>query len=165
MKFFRSATVLSVLAAFTGCVSVPVITLTPGAEVVKVAKADPPDNYQEVGPVSGYDGTGCGGFGYLGTYERAVLDLKNRSYGMGGDYVQIFTITEPHFRPGCFDNQYKLSGTAYKKVRDMPSPTPIVNKPSEGSAVLEKLRLLKQMLDEGLITEQQYQEKRQQLLK
>ncbi|MBI3378507.1 MAG: hypothetical protein HY035_08950 [Nitrospirae bacterium] len=149
----------------SGCVTIPVVSLRPGAEAVKVGKADPLDNYQEVGPVSGYDGKGCGGFGYYGTYERAVTDIKNRAYEKGADYIQIFTITEPHLRGDCFDNLYKLSGTAYKKVRDMPSPTPIVNKPTGNDALVEKMRFLKQLRDEGLITEKQFEEKRQQLLK
>ncbi|TRZ89904.1 MAG: hypothetical protein D4R88_04580 [Methanosarcinales archaeon] len=139
-----------------GCAA-PQVRLTAGAEVVRVAKADPPDNYEDIGPVSGFDGEGCGGFGYLGTYERAITNIKNRAYSLGADYVQIFTITEPHYRPNCFDNEYKLSGTAYKKVRDLPSPTPIINKSPNDNA-LEKLRTLKQMKDEGLITEQEYQE-------
>jgi len=142
-----------------------VVSLKPGAEIVKVAKADPPDNYEEIGPVSGYDGKGCGGFGYYGTYERAVTDIKNRTHSKGADYVQIFTITEPHLRGDCFDNLYKLSGTAYRKVRDLPSPTPIVNKPVGNDVLVEKMRLLKQLLNKGLITEKQYEEKQRQLLK
>lgn len=160
----RKGIVCICMVLVSGCVTVPVVSLRPGAEAVKVAKADPPDNYQEVGPVSGYDGKGCGGFGYYGTYERAVVDIKNRAYAKGGDYVQIFTITEPHLRGDCFDNLYKLSGTAYKKVRDLPSPTPIVNKPAGNDVLVEKMRLLKQLRDEGLITEKQYEEKQRQLL-
>lgn len=146
-----------------GCA--PVVSLIPGAESVKVAKSDPPDNYQEVGPISAYDGRGCGAFGYKGTYERTVISMKNLAYSMGGDYIQIFTITEPHLRGDCFDNVYKLSGTVYKKIREFPSPTPIRNSPAENEILLEKLRLLKQLRDEGLITEKQYEEKQQQLLK
>jgi len=153
------------IALLSGCATAPVVSLRPGAEIVKVAKADPPDNYEEVGPVSGYDGKGCGGFGYYGTYERAVTDIKNRAHSKGADYVQIFTITEPHLRGDCFDNLYKLSGTAYRKVRDLPSPTPIVNKPVGNDVLVEKMRLLKQLRDEGLITEKQYEEKQRQLLK
>lgn len=147
-----------------GACAAPQVRLNSGAEVVRVAKSDPTDNYEEIGPVSGFDGDGCGGFGYLGTYERAIIDIKNRAYALGADYIQIFTITEPYSLPNCFVNEYKLSGTAYKKVRDLPSPTPIINK-SPNDAALEKLRTLKQMKDEGLITEQEYQEKREYLMK
>jgi hypothetical protein len=147
-----------------GCAA-PQVRLTAGAEVVKVAKADPPNNYEDIGPVSGFDGEGCGGFGYIGTYERATIDIKNKTYSMGGDYVQIFTITEPHSEYNCFDNVYKLSGTAYKKIRELPSPTPIIINRTPTDDALEKLRTLKQMRDEGLITEQEYQEKREYIMK
>jgi hypothetical protein len=156
--------ILVVLLLLLGACAAPQVRLSTGAEVVRVAKSDPPYNYEEVGPVSGFDGEGCGGFGYLGTYERAIINIKNRAYALGADYIQIFTITEPHSSPNCYVNEYKLSGTAYKKVRDLPSPTPIINK-SPNDDALEKLRTLKQMKDEGLITEQEYQEKREHIMK
>jgi hypothetical protein len=73
------------------------------------------DIYQDIGPISVADGEGCGGFGYQGTYDRAMTLLKNKAFRMGADYVQIFTVSEPYSANGCFVNLYKISGTAYKK--------------------------------------------------
>ena len=141
------------------------IVLDPAAKNIRIAKSDPPDNYEEVGPVTGSDGSGCGLFGCLGTYEGATYDIKNKAQKLFGEYVQIVTLTEPHLMGDCYDNEYRITGTAYKKVRDLPSPTPILDSSQSNSMILEKARLLKQLRDEGLLTEQQYQEKQQKLLK
>jgi hypothetical protein len=144
----------------------PNVALRPEAMKVVVGKNDPTDIFSEVGPVSGYDGNGCGGFGHRGTYERAMIDIKNKASELGGDYVQLFTITEPHFRPGCFDNEYKLSGTAYKKVRETPSQTPIVkvNTDENQKSLSDKLRELLKLKEDGLLSEEEYQTQRNKIL-
>ena len=105
------------VTSLVGCATPtpPTVFLLDGAREVRVAKSDPPDSYKEVGQVSVADGQGCGGFGYLGTYQRAMVLLKNSAYRMGADYVQLFAISEPRLVSDCFVNQYKLSGTAYRK--------------------------------------------------
>lgn len=110
-------TSLLLVTGLVGCASPtpPPVFLLEGARDVRVAKSDPPDSYKEVGQVSAADGQGCGRFGYQGTYERAMVLLKNRAYQMGADYIQLFTMSEPRLVSDCFVNQYKLSGTAYKK--------------------------------------------------
>lgn len=150
---------------FTACAA-PTVTLLPEADRITVGKGDPLDNYNQIGPVSGYDGDGCGAFGYLGTYERAVTDLKNKAFQIGTNYVQIITITEPHFVPGCFDNVYKISWTAYKKVRESPSPTPIstVSGTNTQKSLAEQLHELHQLRQEGFLTEEEYREQRKKVL-
>ena len=155
---FLSAVVLGL----SSCASPPIV-LDAGAGAVKVAKSDPADNFEEVGPVSGFHGNGCGGFGYLGTYEGAVTDIKNNAHRLQANYVQIFTITEPHFRPGCFDNLYKLSGTAYRQVRDMPSPTPTIELKKKQSTA-EKLAELQNLRSQNLISAEEYEKLRQEVL-
>ena len=154
----RKLLIIVVLAvvAVSGCARKP-IRLSPGANVVKVAKSDPTDNFTEVGPVSGFHGNGCGGFGRLGSYEGAVTDLKNKAHSMGADYVQIMTISEPHAAPGCFVNTYKISGTAYKQTRPTPSPLPIVEQSSE-SALVKRLRELQSLRNDGVITQKEFEE-------
>src|SRR5665647_1739293 len=100
-----------------GCAAPAHVILDSGAEKVRIAKNDPPANYVEVGSVSAsVGGGGCGGFGQLGTHEAAANTIKNKAYELGGDFVQIFTITEPHLSPDgdCFLNTYSMSGMAYK---------------------------------------------------
>lgn len=109
---------LALALFFTGCaVTLPPIQLVPGANKVIVAKADPGESYELIGPVSGLDGNGCGGFGFRGTYERAFTNLLNNAHGMGGNYAQIISLTEPHSENGCYDNEYAIRAMAYKKVR------------------------------------------------
>ncbi len=145
-----------------GCVTIPPRQLAPGADSVLVAKSDPSDNYEILGPVSGIDGKGCGGFGYIGSYERATTDLGNKTYQMAGDYAQIILLTEPHLSGDCFDNEYVIRATAYKKVRNQPSPIPIVDSGKESFA--NKLRELKKLQDDGVLTKEEYESQKHKLL-
>lgn len=158
----RHIAICAALVFVGGCVSAP-IQLTTGAEKVRVAKSDPPHDYAEVGHLTGSDGAGCGAFGSRGTYEGAVNSLKNQAHAIGADFVQIFTITEPHFRPGCFDNVYTISGSAYKKSASAnPNPTKPAN--STNSSIVEKMAALKELRDRGLITDDEFNSQRKKLL-
>lgn len=157
----RNMFVISLSVLLCGCAA-PLVQMSDGALAVKVAKSDPPDNYSEIGPITAIDGEGCGYFGYIGTYDRAVIRLKNKAYEMGGDYVQIFSLTEPHFRPGCFDNIYQVNGTAFKKTSDTQSPLPITN--INRKSGVDKLRELKKLLDENIITKQEYETQKAKIL-
>ena len=153
---------LSLLLAIAGCATAPPMQLTQGAGNVLVAKSDPGDNYEIIGPVSGFDGEGCGGFGYTGSYERATTSLRNRTYVMGGNYAQIISLTEPHLIGRCFYNEYVIRATAYKKVRNQPSPTPIVDAGEE--KLTKKLRELKKLLDDGILSKEEYEKQKNNLL-
>ena len=158
----KIASLFSLLLSVAGCATAPPMQLTPGASSVLVAKSDPGDNYEIVGPVSGFDGEGCGGFGYMGSYERATTSLRNRTFDMGGNYAQLISLAEPHLRGDCFNNQYVIRATAYKKVRSQPSPTPIVDSSEE--KLTKKLRELKKLLDDGILTKEEYEHQKSKLL-
>jgi hypothetical protein len=158
----RTLRIAVLILPLSGCATSPV-QLDPGAQAVKVAKSDPTDNFQELGPVSGYNGQGCGLYGSLGTYEGAVTNLKNKAHAMGADFVQIFTINEPSSEPLCWDNQYTLSGTAYRKVRGAPSPMPIVEERKEKSTA-ERLLELQDLRSKNLITQEEYEQLRKEAL-
>jgi S1-C subfamily serine protease len=81
---------------------------------VRIGKAEPSGNAQELGPVTGTDGAGCGLFGYRGTPERAYMKLKDNAAALGANYVQIYSIAEPYMSGGCFVNVFTISGMAYK---------------------------------------------------
>lgn len=73
--------------------------LQPGAECIRIIKGDAPHDATYVGEVSGQHGTGCGLFGYKGTYAGAVVDLRNKAAAMGADYVQIMGQDTPNLGP------------------------------------------------------------------
>lgn len=161
MKFGTGILILFVLAV-SGCATAPTVQLNSGAGHIKVAKSDPGDNYELIGPVSGVDGKGCGGFGYRGTYERATTNLINNTHEMGGDYAQIISLTEPYLMADCFVNKYVIRANAYKKVRNQPSPLPIVN--AGGENLPQQLRELKALLDDGIISRQEFEKQKSKLL-
>src|SRR5262245_21836307 len=88
--------------------------LTPDANDVRVGKDDPSANATELGPVTGTDGTGCGIYGYRGTYERAYIQLKNNAAARGANYVQLYSMSQPHLSGNCFINAFTIAGMAYK---------------------------------------------------
>ena len=105
---------LILLAMLTvGCAATPVV-LAPNASDIRTGKADPGGNAKELGPITGTDGGGCGLYGHRGTYERAYIQLKNRAAALGANYVQIYSISEPHLSGGCFVNVFSISGMAYQ---------------------------------------------------
>lgn len=164
----KTAVLLSLLLAFTGCATVPLpipLQLTPGAGNVIIAKSDPGDNYEIIGPVSGFDGKAptFGFRGHWGSYERAIISLQNGTYGMGGNYAQILSMTEPFLRSdGSGDYGYYIRATAFKKVRNQPSATPSVEAAEE--KLTKKLRELKKLLDDGVLSKNEYENQKTKLL-
>lgn len=167
---WRPAVLLFLSCALSGCASAPPLQLVAGAEKVVIARSDPGNNYEIIGPVTGIDGKGCGAFGYRGSYERAVDTLRNNTVSKGGDYAQIMTLTEPHLRADCFDNQYAITANAYKKVRTQPLPTlqtlpappPVPNSGEE--SMTKKLRELKKLKDEGILTQEEFDKQKTRVL-
>ncbi len=159
---FKIVILLGLLSLMASCATAPPMKLSAGANNVLVTKSDPGDNYEIIGPVSGFDGKGCGGFGYMGSYERATTSLRNRTNKMGGNYAQLISMTEPHLRGDCFYNVFIIRATAYKKVRNKPSPISI-EESGEGK-LTKKLRELKALLDDGVLTQEEYGQQKSKLL-
>jgi hypothetical protein len=162
-KIFVAIFFLCLVLLF-GCHKRRLAPPVPGAEKVTIGKGDPADNYADIGPVSGAHGKGCGGFGTTGTYEGAIRNLKDNAARMGADYVQIFTINQPHLSGNCFDNLYSISGTAFKKIREQPSPTQISTPEKAERNLSDKLREFKKLKEDGLISEKEYIELRKKAL-
>lgn len=142
----------------------PPMALAPNATRVQLGKSDPGNNYELIGPVSGIDGTSCGAYGYKGSYERAVTDLRNKAAGMGGNYVQLVTISEPHRAGGCFVNEYRVSANVYRKVRDQPTIAPVPVTVTNQESMPQKLRELKKLHDDGVLSDTEYETQKARVL-
>jgi hypothetical protein len=92
----------------------PQVKLTPQAANVRTGKDDPPAELVEAGPVEATHGSGCGGFGKVGTYEGAYTLLRNKAASLGATYVRITTITEPHPEGDCYSDAFVIRGIAYR---------------------------------------------------
>lgn len=142
-----------------GCSTTNGVTLTPGAGDVTIEKAKPGSNYEIIGPVSVSNGMGCRDFGWLGSHDGAVKTLKNKIKEINGNYAQITSVTEPHLEGGCFNNKYTILALAYKKM----SQEEILKKSDEENFT-KKMRELKALLDDGVLTQKEYEQQKSKLL-
>jgi len=111
----RTALVVGLLLGL-GCATVPPPTLAEGAEQVRTGKGDPDPGMEELGPIEVWDGRRCGHLGKRGSFKHVMIRLKNKAVEMQADYVQIFTITEPHaVTSSCFDDRFVVRGMAFRK--------------------------------------------------
>lgn len=96
----------------------PLLMPLPGSDGIRVGKSDPPEGYRQVANVTVSDGSGCGGFGRfagtLGTFDHAMIKLKNEGVKAGADYIQMLTITEPHMESLCLRGDYTISAIAFQ---------------------------------------------------
>jgi hypothetical protein len=104
------------LAVLVGsaCATAEIPPVEGPAAAVKIGKSDPTPDMQEVGPIEANNGSGCGAYGALGSYEGALAVLKNKAATMGADYVQIFTMREPYSDGGCRHNDFTIRGIAFR---------------------------------------------------
>ncbi len=105
---------LCLTAISVGCATAPMVVLAPGADQVKIAKADSAAGLTEIGPIEVSHGSGCGGFGTKGTYEGSYKMLKNKGVEIGATYIQLITVTEPHASASCYVNKFTMRGIAFK---------------------------------------------------
>lgn len=143
-----------------GCSSSPPVRQFPGSDQVQVDEADPGEDYGMIDKISGTDGAFCGNIGYEGTAERALIKLQNRTYEIGGDYAKVTKVTKPHQRGDCFDNLYRIEAIAYKRIHNIPVPAGAVDEESPAT----RLRDLKALLDDGILTQAEYEEQKARLL-
>lgn len=152
-------TLLVLTQIIVGCSATKGVTLAPGAGDVTVEKSKPDSSYAVIGPVSVSNGKGCRDFGWLGSYDGAVTTLQNKVKELNGDYAQITAVTEPHLDGGCFDNKYTLLALAYKKMSKEEAL-----KKSDEENFTKKLRELKALLDDGILSQKEYEQQKAKLL-
>jgi hypothetical protein len=155
-----------VLALFSslivGCSMHPMkVELSDKGKNIVVKELKPDNSYKLISPLSVSDGSGCRDFGYLGTKEDAIKTLQNKASDMQADYVQITSVTKPHLDGGCYDNKYTIMGIAYKKT-DL-QDTLHVDK-SDEEVFTKKMRELKSLLDDGVLTQKEYDVQKAKLL-
>ena len=116
---------LALVALVGACgVAATVEPLSPKAQAVEIAKGDPPQGARLIGPIEASHGNGCGAYGRKGTFEGAMNALREEGARRGADYVELVTSTEPHSETGCFDQEFKLRGMAYKLAATTPASSP-----------------------------------------
>jgi hypothetical protein len=94
---------------------------------VTVGKNDAPPDAVELGPIAGTHGGGCGNWGERGNFEGAMVQLRNVAAMRQANYVMLVSTVEPHFEPGCHNNEFTIRGVAYRipaSVAPQASPPP-----------------------------------------
>jgi len=156
-------TSLAVIPFIIGCSTSPLaVNLKSGADSVIVKDVKPSNQYEVIAPVSVSHGTGCRDFGYLGTKEDAMKELKNKTVELHGDYAQITTVTTPHLDGGCFKNEYTIMALVYRKAPTRTIQSKVVNTDEE--VFTKKMRELKSLLDDGVLSADEYKQQKSKLL-
>jgi hypothetical protein len=102
-----------VIALAAGCEVTPP-PLTPQARAVQVLKADPPEGSTDLGPITAYDGFGCGALVSDGTYEGAVANLRRQAAAKGANYAEIVGIVPPHEKEGCENSSFTIHAHLFR---------------------------------------------------
>jgi len=150
-----------------GCSMDPLsVELSPAAQNIIVKNEKPVGNYELIAPVTASNGKGCRDFGYLGNREDAIKDLKNKTSELRGDYAQITTVTKPHLDGGCYDNRYSLMALVYRKSNGAISSTQTssINTNSQEEVFTKKMRELKSLLNDGVLSQEEYDMQKAKLL-
>ena len=148
-----------------GCSATPLsVNLEAGAKDIVVKDTKPVGSYEVLTPVIVSNGRGCRDFGYLGTHENAMNALKNKTKELNGDYAQITSITKPHLDGGCYDNEYKIMALIYKKSDPKLNVAKNTVNNSDEEIFTKKMRELKSLLDDGVLTKDEYNTQKAKLL-
>jgi hypothetical protein len=128
-----------VLAAMLGLLlacgaAAPATLLTPQGQTVEAGRGPPPLGARNLGPIDASHGGGCGLLAQRGTYEGALAGLRNLAAEIGGNYVQIESVIEPHDDSGCTTGGFAIRGVVFfvpqgspqvaPPPRSPPTPTP-----------------------------------------
>lgn len=108
---------------------------------VVVGKNDAPPDAVELGPIEAIHGAGCGSWGERGSFEGAMFQLRNVAAMRQANYVMLVSTVEPHFEPGCHNNEFVIRGVAYRipasvapQASRPPPPPPGALQPSTAPA-------------------------------
>jgi hypothetical protein len=160
----KTIALITLSTIFIGCTAIVPIILDDGAEEITLNESKPSQNYEVIGAVIGVDGSGCGSFGYEGSHDRATIDLQNKIKELHGAYGQLTSVVEPHLDGGCYKNEYIIKAVAYRKIEHKAIPAPIYIENTDEENFTKKMRELKSLLDDGILTQKEYETQKAKLL-
>jgi hypothetical protein len=172
IQVFLLASATALGASSVGCLS----GVTEQGERVRIGKLDPTSGCKELGVVYGSGGGG----GYTSTEAKtrsAQNELRNKTAELGGNYVAMDVATS-----GV--NSLTLSGRAFlcedgrpDNVAAAPAPAPLPPSPAAAASAdpaspttptivspAERLAKLKELLDKGVITQAEYDQRRKEIV-
>jgi len=121
----------ALLGALLSCgAAAPATLLTPQGQAVDAGRGPPPLGARNLGPIDASHGRGCGLFAVSGTYAGALARLRNLAGEIGGNYVQIESVIEPHDDDGCTTGSFAIRGVVFfvshgpAPVEPPPAPPP-----------------------------------------
>lgn len=162
----RTALLCLLSIAFAGCSS-ELHALSPAGSAVRVGKLDPPDGNvcAELGLVYG-GGQGDAQVSPDAKMRSAQNELRNNAAARGGNYVTMDAASG--------SSQIALAGRAFKCIKPVGMlalgpgvvlPTATAACPAAAAVTPEtRLRMLKDLLDKGLVTKDEYDRRRAEIL-
>lgn len=122
-----------------------------GEQVREFTNTDPLPHCNFLGIAKGSFGAGLD---YAGDREGAMNDLKNNVAKLGGNFFKIQTSTSTGFSTDLTAEVFDCSGKNYIEKEN----------PSNKKSLADELIFLKEAKTEGLISDEQYKKKVQELL-
>jgi hypothetical protein len=151
----RTTLFLAGLVTCTAAACTPT-ELTDAGQQVRIGKADPAGGCTELGTVYG---SGTGG-AYMTTEDKmtsAQNDLRNHAAEQGANYLDMDAI-------GSDIHGMTISGRAFRCDRLPSNMSPQTSAAAPASDPETRLRKLKELLDKGLITQEDYDRRRAEIL-
>ena len=154
----RTALLCLLSVALAGC-SPELHELSPAGSAVRVGKLDPPDGNvcAELGLVYG-SGEGNAQVTPETKMRSAQNELRNNAAARGGNYVTMDAVGG--------SSQIALAGRAFKCIKPvgLVALGPGVVLPTATATPETRLRALKDLLDKGLVTKDEYDRRRAEIL-
>ncbi|MBT9560012.1 MAG: DUF4156 domain-containing protein [Myxococcales bacterium] len=153
-----SMPIIGILAtAFIGCA-----TLTSRGTAVQIGKSAPDASCRPLGLVYGSGGGG----NYTSAEQKlrsAQIELRNKTAEMGGNFVEMDVTAGDGASVSISGQAYKcatLSGSRAPAA----APPPASVAPDAGVTVQDRLTRLKSLLEQGLITQSEHDQRRREIL-
>jgi hypothetical protein len=150
--------IIGILAtALTGCA-----TLTSQGAAVQIGKSAPNPSCRPLGVVYGSGGGGD----YTSAEQKlrsAQIELRNKTAEMGGNFVEMDVTAGDGSSVSISGQAYKCATLSGRTARAA-SPTPASVAPDGGLTVEDRLTRLKSLLQQGLITQAEHDQRRREIL-
>ncbi|MFO8008487.1 MAG: SHOCT domain-containing protein [Candidatus Brocadiia bacterium] len=179
---FLGITAFPLALLVTACSTGPVLDGSDGEsrgsteDTVELASEGPGSGFERTGTKTGFADGNCQGPRADAAREAALTSLRERASASGADYVKVVGSGPMEERGMCANDVFRVSGVTYKRAEsgeeaseaEADAGAASADEPTapEGTSesTADKLEELENLREEGLITDDEYERLREQVL-